>query len=109
MLISFASGTQRKLVFQCNKHVYQSLCFNLVSGSISCEHSLVIHNTDLTNHCIFHTLPAQLYCAHRTASAVARNAVRVSVVIRDLGLPIAFAPLHFPNFEASPKYLTGTS
>ena len=56
-----------------------------------------------------HTLRAQLYCAHRTASVAARNAVRASVLIFDLGLPAVFPPLHFPIFEANSKFLTGTS
>ena len=58
---------------------------------------------------IYHTLPAQLYCAHRTASAAARNVGRASVLIFDLGLPVPFGSLHLPIFEANPKYLTGTS
>ena len=47
-----------------------------------------------------------VYCAHRTASVAARNAVRASVLIFDLGLPAVFPPLHF---EANSKFLTGTS
>ena len=55
------------------------------------------------------TVPAQLYCAYRTASVAPRNAVRASVLIFDLGLPVPFAPVHFPIFEANSRFLTGTS
>ena len=48
-----------------------------------------------------------ILCAPHSASNVARNAVRASVLICDLGLPVVFAPLLNPNFEANPKFLTG--
>ena len=35
--------------------------------------------------------------------------MRASVEIFDLGLSVAFTPLHFPIFKASLKYLAGAS